>query len=253
MGTRIINDNVSYWAAANATLSVPFTAAWEGFHSFGINAATSVRNLIAGKAALSIIGNPAYGANYIELTGAQVAYLVSSVKNSTDMTIIATAMSLADTASAIASNYQSQRADGTGLCIGTQLGFNAGSSTTDNLVITTFNHGTLINGVSSGAEARTTTESAINTWFLVSGRVKNSDRTRRVDNVTAGSSGTNSPLQNPADLGGFMRYGSTYNSQYAGKVRICELAIFSEALSDADYSTAISFMRASAAKKGITV
>ena len=40
--------------------------------SFGIDAATSVRNLIEDKPALSVIGSPLYGGNYIELTGAQV-------------------------------------------------------------------------------------------------------------------------------------------------------------------------------------
>ncbi|WP_234262193.1 hypothetical protein, partial [Klebsiella pneumoniae] len=94
-----------------------------GFFSFGIDAATSVRNLIEDKPALSVIGSPIYGGNYIELTGAQVAYLATSIKNTEDMTIVASVMPMNDASSAVVSNYQSQRADGTGLCIGTQLGF----------------------------------------------------------------------------------------------------------------------------------
>lgn len=253
MGNRLINNNASMWSEAKSKLSVPFRAEWEGFFSFGIDTITSIRNLIRGKAALSVVGNPEYGPNYIELTGAQVAYLVTAINNTPDMTIIATAMPLNDAGSAIASNYQSSRADGAGLCIGTQLGFNYGASPSDGNVITSFNHATLINNVSSSAEAKTSIESPINKWYLVSGRVKNDNRTRRVDNITAHTSGVNSPLVNPADLGDVMRIGSSYNNQFPGKIRLCEIAIFSEYLSDANYSSIIQFMRASAAEKGIVV
>lgn len=253
MATRIINKNASLWASPKAKLSVPFNAAWEGFFSFGVDAATSVRNLIEGGAALSVIGSPTYGANYIELTGAQMAYLVTSIKNSTDMTIVATVKPLEEKGIAVVSDYQSQRADNTGLCLGTSLAFDVGSNNGNGNVITRFQHSVLVSGVSTGASAETATESPINQWYMISGRVKNSDRTRRVDNLTAGTSGTNSPAANPADLGDVFRLGSTYNSQFPGKCQLCEVAIIAEYISDADFSTLTQFMRASAAKKGIAL
>lgn len=253
MATRIINKNASLWASPKAKLSVPFDAAWSGFFSFGVDAATTVRNLIDGGAALSVIGSPVYGANYVELTGAQVAYLVTSIKNSTDMTIVATAKPLEEKGIAVVSDYQSQRLDATGLCLGTQLAFDVGSNSTNGNVITRFQHSVLVSGVSTGAAAETATESPINQWYMISGRVKNSDRTRRVDNLTAGTSGTNLPAVNPVDLGDVFRLGSAYNSQFPGKCQICEVAIISEYISDADFSTLTQFMRASAAKKGVTV
>lgn len=253
MATRIINKNASLWASPKAKLSVPFDAAWEGFFSFGVDAATSVRNLIDGGAALSVIGSPTYGANYIELKGAQMAYLVTSIKNSTDMTIVATVKPLEEKGIAVVTNYQSQREDATGLCVGTSLGFDVGSSSTDGKVISRFNHAVLVSGVSTGVAAETSEASPIDSWYMISGRGKNSDRTRRVDNLTAGTRGTNSPVANPADLGGVLRLGSAYNSQFPGKCQLCEVAIISEYISDADFSTLTQFMRASAAKKGITV
>lgn len=253
MATRIINKNAVLWDSPKAKLSVPFAAAWEGYFSFGVNAETSVRNLIEGKAALSVIGTPVYGANYVELTGAQVAYLATSIKNSADMTIVATVKPLEEKGIAVVSDYQSARADGSGLCIGTTLGFDTGTNTTDNNVITRFNHAVQVAGVSTGAAAETAVASPINQWYMISGRVKNSDRTRRVDNLTAGTSGMNSPALNPADLGDFLRIGSTYNRQFPGKMQVCEVAIISEYLSDANFSTLIQRMRASAAVKGITV
>lgn len=253
MATVFLNKSAVLWAQKTAIISPPFVAEWEGFFSFGINAATSIRNLIQGKSALSIIGSPAYGPNYIELTGAQIAYLVTAIKNTADMTIVATVMPLEDKATAIVSNYQSARRDGAGLCIGTQLGFHNGVSTTDNNVSTTFNHGVLINNVSSGAEARTTVDSPINKWYLISGRVKNSARVRSVNNLTAGTFGTNTPQLNDPDLGDVLRIGSSYNSQYPGKVRLSELAIFSESLSDDNFSAVVQWMRERSAMKGIAV
>lgn len=251
MATRIINRNASLWASPKAKLSVPFAGPWEGFFSFGIDAATSVRNLIEDKPALSIIGSPLYGGNYIELTGAQVAYLATSIKNTEDMTIVASVMPMNDASSAVVSNYQSQRADGTGLCIGTQLGFDI-NTPADGNVQATFNHGVLVNGISTGARANIP-DAPINTWSLISGRVKNSARTRTVNNLTTGTTGVNSPALNPADLGDFLRIGSAYNSQFGGVVRVCEVAILSGYLADADFALLVQLMRASAAKKGIVV
>lgn len=252
MATRIINANATYWDKASK-ISVPFAGQWEGFFSFGIDAKTSVRNLIPGKSALSIIGSPVYGPNYIELTGAQVAYLVSEIKNSTDMTVIATVKPLEEKGIAIISDYQSNREDGTGLCVGTSLAFDVGANTSNGNVITRFNHAALVSGVSTGAAAETSVESPINAWYLTSGRVKNSARTRRVDNLTAGTSGTNSPAVNPVDLGDVLRFGSAYNSQFPGKCQLCEVAILSEYISDENFSKLVQFMRGSAAAKGITV
>ncbi|MBS4566603.1 hypothetical protein [Klebsiella pneumoniae] len=251
MSTTIINKTITMWASPKAQLSVPFAGPWEAYGSFGINAAISVRNLISGKPAFSIIGSPAYGPNYIELTGAQVAYLATSIKNSEDMTIVASVMPMNDASSAVVSNYQSQRADGTGLCIGTQLGFDI-NTPADGNVQATFNHGVLVNGVSTGARANTP-DAPINTWSLISGRVKNSARTRTVNNLTTGTTGVNSPALNPADLGDFLRIGSAYNSQFGGVVRVCEVAILSGYLADADFALLVQLMRASAAKKGIIV
>ncbi|KMB31182.1 hypothetical protein SL56_05090, partial [Klebsiella pneumoniae] len=200
---------------------------------------------------LSVIGSPIYGGNYIELTGAQVAYLATSIKNSEDMTLVASVMPMNDASSAVVSNYQSQRADGTGLCIGTQLGFDI-NTPADGNVQTTFNHGVLVNGISTGARANTP-DAPINTWSLISGRVKNSARTRTVNNLTTGTTGVNSPALNPADLGDFLRIGSAYNSQFGGVVRVCEVAILSGYLADADFALLVQLMRASAAKKGIVV
>jgi hypothetical protein len=251
MSTTIINKAITMWASPKAKLSVPFSGAWEGYFSFGIDAATSVRNLIDGKPALSIIGSPVYGPNYIELTGAQIAYLATSIKNSEDMTIVASVMPMNDASSAVVSNYQSQRADGTGLCIGTQLGFDI-NAPADGNVRATFNHGALVSGVSTPAMANTP-DAPINEWSLISGRVKNSARTRTVNNLTTGTTGVNSPALNLADLGDFLRIGSAYNSQFGGVVRVCEVAILSGYLSDADFASLIQLMRASAAKKGIEV
>ncbi|WP_214292312.1 hypothetical protein, partial [Escherichia coli] len=58
---------------------------------------------------------------------------------------------------------------------------------------------------------------------------------------------------NPADLGDFLRIGSAYNSQFGGVVRVCEVAILSGYLSDADFALLLQRMRDSAAKKGIIV
>lgn len=251
MATRIINRNASLWASPKAKLSVPFAAAWEGYFSFGVNAATSVRNLIEGKPALSAIGSPTYGANYVELTGGQVAYLATSVKNSEDMTIVASVMPMTDASSAIVSNYQSQRADGTGLCIGTQLGFDT-HTPADGKVQATFNHGVLVSGVSTGARANTP-DAPVGAWNLISGRVKNSARTRTVNNLTVGTVGTNMPALNPVDLGDFLRIGSAYNSQFNGVLRICEVVIISEYISDTNFAKLVQLMRDSAAKKGVTV
>lgn len=251
MSTTLINKTITNWASPKAELSIPFAGPWEGYFSFGINAATSVRNLISGKPALSVIGNPSYGENYIELTGAQVAYLATSIKNSEDMTIVASVMPMTDASSAVVSNYQSQRADGTGLCIGTQLGFDT-NTPADGNVQATFNHGVLVSGVSTGARANTP-DAPIGTWNLISGRVKNSTRARTVNNLTTGTSGVNSPALNPADLGDFLRIGSAYNSQFGGAVRICEVAIFSGYLADSDFAALIKLMRSSAARKGIVV
>lgn len=251
MATRIINRNASLWASPKAKLSVPFAAAWEGYFSFGVNAATSVRNLIEGKPALSAIGSPTYGANYVELTGGQVSYLATSIKNSDDMTIVASVMPMVDESAAIVSNYQSQRADGTGLCIGTQLGFDKNTPGDDN-VKATFNHGVLVNGVSKGARADTPA-APIGAWNLISGRVKNSARTRTVNNLTVGTAGTNKPTLNTADLGDFLRIGSAYNSQFPGVLRICEVVIISEYISDTNFAKLVQLMRDSAAKKGVTV
>lgn len=253
MATRIINKNANLWASPKAKLSVPFDATWEGFFSFGVDAATSARNLIEGGVALAIIGSPVYGANYIELTGAQVAYLVTSIKNSTDMTIVATVKPLEEKGIAVVTNYQSQREDATRLCVGTSLAFDVGSNSTDGNVISRFNHAVLVSGVSTGAAAETSAASPIGSWYMISGRVKNSDRTRRVDNLTAGTSGVNLPVVNPVDLGDVFRLGSAYNSQFPGKCQLCEVAIISEYISDADFSTLTRLMRASAARKGITV
>ena len=41
-----------------------------------------------------------------------------------------------DASSAVVSNYQSQRADGTGLCIGTQLGFDINTPADGNVQAT---------------------------------------------------------------------------------------------------------------------
>ncbi|AWX76367.1 MULTISPECIES: hypothetical protein [Klebsiella pneumoniae complex] len=251
MATGIVNKYAAFWGAKSAVLHVPFAGAWEGYFSFGINAETSIRNLIEGKPALSIIGNPLYGDNYIELTGGQVAYLVSGIKNSEDMTIVASVMPVNDASSAVVSNYQSQRADGSGLCIGTQLGFDV-NTPEDGNVQATFNHGAVVNGVSTGARANTQ-DTPINAWYLISGRVKNADRTRTVNNLTTGSVGTNKPALNPADPGDVLRFGSAYNNQFGGKLRICEIAVFSEYLPDENYSSLIQFMRKSAAKKGVQV
>lgn len=249
MSTVIVNKNIKLWDSPKAKLSIPFTSSCEGYFSFGVNSEISVRNLIDDKPALSIIGSPVYGDNYIELTGAQVAYLATSIKNSEDMTIVASVMPMNDASSAVVSNYQSQRADGTGLCIGTQLGFDI-NTPADGNVQATFNHSVLVNGVSTGARANTP-DAPINTWSLISGRVKNSARTRTVNNITAGTTGTNSPALNPADLGDFLRIGSAYNSQFGGVLRICEIAIFSEYLSDANFSKIINLMRSSALAKGV--
>ncbi|MCV5625496.1 hypothetical protein OFN31_28020, partial [Escherichia coli] len=78
-------------------------------------------------------------------------------------------------------------------------------------------------------------------------------RVRNVYNLTAGTSGTNTPQLNPVDIGGPMRIGSAYNSQFPGKVRLCELAIFSESLSDANFAALTQLMRQRALTKGITV
>ncbi|MCQ9222243.1 hypothetical protein NQ122_26845 [Klebsiella pneumoniae] len=59
----------------------------------------------------------------------------------------------------------------------------------------------------------------------------------------------NSPALNPADLGDFLRIGSAYNSQFGGVVRVCEVAILSGYLADADFALLVQLMRASAAKK----
>lgn len=252
MGVIIKSPSQNGWAIAKR-IELPFEASWEGFFSFGINASVSIRNMVEGKSALSIVGSPTYGSNYIELTGAQVAYLVSGIKNSTDMTIMATALSVEEKGSVIVSNYQSTRADNTGLCIGTSLGFDVGTNTTNGLVISRFNHATLVGGVSTGAAAETSVESPINQWGLIAGRVKNSERTRAVYNLTAGTSGTNTPAVNDVDLGDFLRIGSAYNNQFPGKVRISELAIFSEKLSDSNFSSLTEFMRQRAISKGISV
>ncbi|TCW00379.1 hypothetical protein [Biostraticola tofi] len=253
MATRLINKNAVLWASPKSKLSIPFPAAWEGYFSFGIDAATSIRNLIRDKAALSVVGTPTYDENYIELTGAQVAYLVTAIKNSTDMTIIASVMPLEEKGIAVMSNYQSNRKDETGLCIGTTLGFDVGADASDGNVITRFNHGVLINGVSSGAAAETATGAQINQWYLIGGRVLNTARVRTVYNLSAGTTGTNTPALNDADLGDVMRIGSAYSNQFPGKVRLCELAIWSEYLSDTKFSTAAQFMRESATKKGVIV
>ena len=59
----------------------------------------------------------------------------------------------------------------------------------------------------------------------------------------------NSPALNPADLGDFLRIGSAYNSQFGGVVRVCEVAILSGYLADADFALLVKLMRASAAKR----
>lgn len=252
MGVVIESPASNGWKTASR-IEVPFAAAWEGFFSFGVDAKTSIRNLIAGKTALSAIGALVYGENYVDLTGAQNAYFLTDIINSSNMTIIATAMPLEEKGIAIASNYQSTRQDATGLCIGTSLGFDVGSNPSDGNVITRFNHATLVDGVSTGAAAETSVSSHINQWYLVAGRCQNSNRVRNVYNLTAGTSGANTPQLNPVDIGGPMRLGSAYNNQFPGKVRICELAIFSESLSDANFATLIQFMRKRALTKGIAV
>lgn len=252
MGVVIESPASNGWKTARR-LELPFDAACEGFFSFGVDAKTSIRNLIAGKAALSAVGSIVYGENYVDLTGAQASYFLTDIINSSDITVMATAMPLEEKGIAIVSNYQSTRADAAGLCIGTTLAFDVGSNPSDGDVITRFNHSTLVNGVSTGAIAETLVASPINQWYLVAGRCQNSNRVRGVYNFTAGTSGTNTPQLNPVDIGGPMRLGSTYNNQFPGKLRLCELAIFSESLSDANFSALTQFMRQRALTKGITV
>ncbi len=252
MGTVIKSPASGGWATTSR-IEVPFSAAWEGYFSFGVDAKTSIRNLISGKTALSVVGSPTYGSTYVDLTGAQTAYFVTGTPNTTDMTIMAIAMPLEEKGIAVASNYQSTRSDATGLCIGTSLAFDVGTNPSDGNVITRFNHAVLVSGVSTGAAAETSVASPINQWYLIAGRCQNSARVRNVYNLTAGTNGTNTPALNPVDIGGAMRIGSAYNSQFPGKVRICELAIFSEALSDANLSTLTQFMRQRALTKGLTV
>ncbi|MGY9048802.1 hypothetical protein P775_11005 [Puniceibacterium antarcticum] len=230
--TTFIKHTRANGLATARKINPPVTDGLVGVFIFGGTLAQSVRNLATGVTDASVIGSPAIGESYLDLTGNSTAYIQTAIAHSEDLTWISACRPLTDTTAALISNYWSNSQSYGGQTIGGNLILSE-NTVADGLVSAQFTQAFDAAGTSTAAQANTGAPGfAIGADYIISGRVDQIDRTRSVTNITTGASGTNKPALNPADLGGPIRIGSAYNSQFAGQARHYAAILYDRKISD---------------------
>eukprot|EP00456_Euglypha_rotunda_P017976 TRINITY_DN16289_c0_g1_i3.p1 TRINITY_DN16289_c0_g1~~TRINITY_DN16289_c0_g1_i3.p1 ORF type:complete len:241 (-),score=8.51 TRINITY_DN16289_c0_g1_i3:659-1381(-) len=222
----------------------PLSKSLEALGLFGGDREASEKNYAKGRSNFSVVGEPTYGANYVECTGGQ-HYLQTAIPHTREFTTLVVARFIDDLNTMAVSNYQSSNP-------GLSLYLAQGSSSSDNIANIICQQNQSVSGTATARSAQITGLTVPAGPILLVGR-NGSDGIRRIENATASTSAVSAAYTGDPVFGPPLRLGSTYaSSGFNGRVRIYGVMHYPVALTDDEITTMKATFRAILATRGVS-